>query len=93
MQTVDKGKLEYQQALGKMCMFICKPLTANVSKRRGEAFVGEASQQSAKKPKRYSNFAETDRADNQLIVTTRVLVKIEGGAKIDTAHLYRWQIA
>ena len=31
LQTIDKGKLEYQQALGKMYMFICKPLTANVS--------------------------------------------------------------
>ena len=31
LQTIDKKKLEYQQALGKMYMFICKPLTANVS--------------------------------------------------------------
>ena len=30
LQAIDMGKLEYQQALGKMCMFICKPFTANV---------------------------------------------------------------
>ena len=30
LQAIDMGKLEYWQALGKMCMFICKPLTANV---------------------------------------------------------------
>ena len=49
----------------------------------------QASQQSAKKQKRYTNFADTDRVDMQLIVTICVLVKIEGGAKIGTAHSQR----
>ena len=40
----------------------------------------QASQQSAKKWKRYTNFSDTDRAEN---ITMRVLVKIEGGAKIE----------
>ena len=53
-----------------------------------------ASQQSAKKRKRYINFSDTDRytADYRnaaAIVTTRVLVKIEEGAKIGTAHSQR----
>ena len=46
----------------------------------------QASQQSTKKRKRYTNCADTDRADMQLIVIMHVFVKIEGGAKIGTAH-------
>ena len=57
----------------------------------------QASQQSAKKWKRYTNFSDTDEprsADTQqsstaIIATMRVLVKIEGRAKIGTAHSQR----
>ena len=46
----------------------------------------QASQQSAKKQKRYTNFSDTNRAEigryTAIIYTTRVVVKIEGGAKI-----------
>ena len=34
LQAVDMGKLEYQQVLCKVSMFICKPLTANVVYKR-----------------------------------------------------------
>ena len=63
------------------------------SKTRREVCVGEASQQSAKKRKQYSNFADTDRAEigryTVITVTASVLVRIEGGAKIGTAHSQR----
>ena len=56
----------------------------------------QARQQSAKKRKRYTNFSDTDRAEigqyAAIIVTTCLLVKIEGGAKIGTAHSQRSQI-
>ena len=49
----------------------------------------QARQQSAKKRKRYTNFSDTDRAKigqyAAIVVTTRLLVKIEGGAKMGTA--------
>ena len=51
----------------------------------------QASQQSAKKRKRYiyiyilTSLTPTS-AFTQFIVTTRELVKIEGGAKVGTAH-------
>ena len=58
----------------------------------------QASQQSAKR-KQYTNFSDTDRAEigrytaeygNTTIRTeAHVLVKIEGGAKIGTAHSQR----
>ena len=52
----------------------------------------QASQQSTKKWKRYTNFSDTDRSEitwyAAIIVTASVLVKTdhEGGAKIGTAH-------
>ena len=53
----------------------------------------QARQQRAKKLKRYTNLSDTDRAEISqyaaIIVTTRLLikiVKIEGEAKIGTAH-------
>ena len=53
----------------------------------------QARQQSAKKRKRYTNFSGTDRAEigqyATIIVTTHLLVKTEGGAKMDTAHSQR----
>ena len=53
----------------------------------------QARQQSAKKRKGYTNFSDTDRAEigqyAAIIVTTFLLVKIEGGAKIGTAHSQR----
>ena len=53
----------------------------------------QARQQSAKKRKQFTNFSDTDRAEISqyaaIIVTTRFLVKIEGGAKMGTAHLQR----
>ena len=53
----------------------------------------QARQQSAKKWEWYINFSDTDRAEigqyAAIIVTTRLLVKIEGGAKIGTAHSQR----
>ena len=53
----------------------------------------QARQQSTKKRKQYTNFSGTDRAENgqytAIIVTTRLLVKTEGGAKMDTAHSQR----
>ena len=59
----------------------------------------QASQQSTKKWKRYINFSGTDRAEigqyaaeygNTTIRTeAHLLVKIEGGAKIGTAHSQR----
>ena len=55
----------------------------------------QASQQSAKKRKQYTNFSDTDRAEigrytfMTIIATTHVLVQIEGGAKIGTAHSQR----
>ena len=53
----------------------------------------QASQQSAKKGTRYTNFSDTDRAarsaGTQNAATMHVLVKIEGGAKIGTAHSQR----
>ena len=53
----------------------------------------QARQQSAKKQKRYTNFSDTDRAEISqyaaIIVTMHLVVKIEGGAKIGTAHLQK----
>ena len=53
----------------------------------------QARQQSAKKWKRYTYFSDTDRAEigqyAAIIVTMRLLVKIEGEAKIGTAHSQR----
>ena len=53
----------------------------------------QARQQSAKKRKQFTNFSDTDRAEISqyaaIIVTTHLLVKIEGGAKIGTAHSQR----
>ena len=57
----------------------------------------QARQQSAKEQKWYTNFSDTDRAEigqyAAIIVATRLLVKIEGGAEgganISTAHLQR----
>ena len=50
----------------------------------------QTSQQTVKKRKRYTNFPDTNRAEisryTAIIVTTRMLVKIEGGAKIGIAH-------
>ena len=50
----------------------------------------QARQQRAKKLKRYTNLSDTDRAEISqyatIIVTTCLLIKIEGGAKIGTAH-------
>ena len=50
----------------------------------------QARQQSAKKWKLYTYFSDTDRAKISqyaaIIVTMRLLVKMEGGAKIGTAH-------
>ena len=50
----------------------------------------QASQQSAKKRKQYTNFPDTNRAEigqyAAIIVTMRVL---EGGAKIGTTHLQK----
>ena len=47
----------------------------------------------AKKWKQFSNFADTDRAQIDryaaITVTSSVLVRIEGGAKIGTAHSQR----
>ena len=49
----------------------------------------QARQQSAKKRKRYTDFSDTNRAEigqyAAIIVTTCLLVKIEGGAKKGTA--------
>ena len=60
------------------------------SKRKRQACVGEARQQSAKKWKQYTNFSDTDRAEisqyTAIIGTTCLLVKMEGGAKIGTAN-------
>ena len=51
----------------------------------------QASQQCAKKRKRYTNFPDTDRAEidryTAIIVTAHVL---EGGAKIGTAHSQKY---
>ena len=53
----------------------------------------QARQQSAKKWKRYTYFSDTDRAEigqyAAIIDTMRLLVKIEGEAKIGTAHSQR----
>ena len=52
----------------------------------------QARQKSAKKQKRFTNFSDTDRAEigqYAAIVTTCLLVKIEGGAKMGTAHSQR----
>ena len=53
----------------------------------------QARQQSTKKRKWYTNFSGTDRAEigqyATIIVTTHLLVKIEGGAKVGTAHSQR----
>ena len=53
----------------------------------------QASQQSAKKQKQYSKFADTDRDEisqyTAIIVTTCLLVKTEGGARMGTAHSQR----
>ena len=53
----------------------------------------QARQQSTKKWKQYTNFSDTNRAEigqyTAIIVTMRLLVKIEGGAKISTAHSQR----
>ena len=53
----------------------------------------QASQQSAKKWKQYSKFTDTERAKigqyAAIIITTGVLVKIEGGARIGTAYSQR----
>ena len=53
----------------------------------------QASQQSTKKWKWYTNFSDTNRAEigryAAIIVTTCMLVKIGGGAKIGTAHSQR----
>ena len=53
----------------------------------------QASQQSAKKQKQYSKFADTDRDEisqyTAIIVTTCSLVKTEGGARMGTAHSQR----
>ena len=53
----------------------------------------QARQQSAKKWKRYTYFSDTDRAEigqyAAIIVTMILLVKIEGEAKIGTAHSQR----
>ena len=67
------------------------------SKQRREACVGELSQPT--EWKRYTNFSDTDRGEigryvaeygNTAIRTEAcVLVKIEGGAKIGTAHSQR----
>ena len=52
----------------------------------------QARQQSAMKRKQYTNFSDTNRLPRSantlpcIIVTTRLLVKIEGGAKMGTAH-------
>ena len=52
----------------------------------------QARQKSAKKQKQFTNFSDTDRAEigqYAAIVTTCLLVKIEGGAKMGTAHSQR----
>ena len=53
----------------------------------------QARQQSGKKRKRCTNFSDTDRAEigqyAAIVVTMRLLVKTEGGAKMDTAHSQR----
>ena len=53
----------------------------------------QARQQSANKQKRYTNFSDTNRAETSqyaaIIDTMRLLVKIEGGAKVGTAHSHR----
>ena len=50
----------------------------------------QTSQQTAKKWKWYTNFPDTNRDKSgrytAIIVTTRMLVKLEGGAKIGIAH-------
>ena len=67
--------------------------TCKANRRVKRVLEKEARQQSAKKRKRYSNFLDTDRAEigqyTAIIVTTRLLVEIEGGAKIGTADLQR----
>ena len=53
----------------------------------------QARQQSAKKLKRYTNLSDIDRAEISqyaaIIVTTCLLIKIEGEAKKGTAHSQR----
>ena len=67
----------------------------------------QASQKSAKKGTRYTNFSDTDRTDigryaaeymgmlllNVAIVATRMLVKIEGGARIGIPLILKDRIA
>ena len=68
---------------------------ATLDTKRGVKRVLEkqASQQSAKKWKQYCNFADTNRAKigqyASITVTTSVLVKTEGGAKLGITHLQR----
>ena len=53
----------------------------------------QARQQSTKKRKWYTNFSDNDKAEigqyAAIIVTTHLLVKIEGGTKVGTAHSQR----
>ena len=51
-------------------------------------FKKQARQQSAMKRKRYTNFSDTDRAEIGQCAAI-IVVKIEGGAKMGTAHSQR----
>ena len=89
MSTIISVRLSSSQPKGHWDQNGCN----SQNKWKHEACAGkEASQQSAKKRKQYTNFSDTDRAEIGQYAAeygNTVLVKIEGGANIGNVHLQR----